>query len=49
MIAKLKRGSSPTPGSLARQPRWGGTVREGVQEALTYALPHGRATAPVQK
>ncbi|MBC8028641.1 MAG: glucose-6-phosphate dehydrogenase assembly protein OpcA [Pyrinomonadaceae bacterium] len=24
------RGISPTPGSPARQPRWGGTVREGV-------------------
>ena len=24
-----KRGSSPTPGSPAGQPGWGGTVREG--------------------
>jgi imidazolonepropionase-like amidohydrolase len=27
---RLSPGSSPTPGSPARQPRWGGTVREGV-------------------
>ena len=26
------RGSSPTPGSLAGQPRWGGSVREGSDE-----------------
>jgi len=29
VLKEKVRGSSPTPGSPARQPRWGGTVREG--------------------
>ena len=37
---KQKRGSSPTPGSPAGQPGWGGAVREGRQP--DDALPHGR-------
>jgi HAE1 family hydrophobic/amphiphilic exporter-1 len=37
------RGGSPTPGSPAGQPGWGGTVREGAEEANgTSALPAER-------
>jgi formimidoylglutamate deiminase len=49
----LDPGRSPTPGSLARQPGWGGTVREGSLDpdgSLTEiegAIPDGRASAPM--
>jgi hypothetical protein len=37
-------GSSPTPGSPARQPRWGGTVREGeVSDQPTPRQQYGAA------
>ena len=47
LIDDVTPGSSPTPGSPAGQPGWGGAVREGspTQDARG-ALPHGRATAP---
>jgi len=40
-VSGVHRGSSPTPGSPAGQPGWGGTVREG--SAADQALPNGRA------
>jgi formimidoylglutamate deiminase len=43
LIDDVARDSSPTPGSPAGQPGWGGTVREG--SAINGALPNGRATA----
>jgi cytosine/adenosine deaminase-related metal-dependent hydrolase len=49
-LARLERGSSPTPGPSAGQPGWGGTVREGSGSdpvETMRALPDGRATAPV--
>ena len=33
-IESAKRGGSPTPGSPAGQPGWGGTIREGVESNL---------------
>src|SRR5258706_7441713 len=41
-VSGVRRGSSPTPGSPAGQPGWGGTVREG--SAADQALPNGRAS-----
>jgi len=45
LLARLDRGSSPTPGSPAEHLGWGGTVREGVHTG--DALADARATAPV--
>src|SRR5882672_6747220 len=38
-----ERGSSPTPGSPAGQPGWGGAVREGAEADGTSALPGRQA------
>jgi len=45
LIADVTRGPSPTPGSPAGQPGWGGAVREGSSSlAENGALPDGRAS-----
>ena len=47
LIGDVTRGTSPTPGSPAGQPGWGGAVREGSSSlAESGALPDGRANAP---
>ena len=48
-LQKLERAvlsvRSPTPGSPAGQPGWGGAVREGsLPDGTSDALPHGRAS-----
>ncbi len=45
LLARLDRGTSPTPGSPAEHLGWGGTVREGVH--TSDALADARATAPL--
>ena len=47
LIGDVTRGISPTPGSPAGQPGWGGAVRKGSSSlAESGALPNGRANAP---
>ncbi|MEY2396760.1 MAG: hypothetical protein QOF94_3105 [Acidobacteriaceae bacterium] len=42
-----ERGSSPTPGTPAGQPAWGGTVREGFERVVFDAIRQLMSPPPI--